>query len=144
MRALQTRRFDAADELKLLMTATQTLQDLGFTVTESASDMGVLVASKQRDAEESGQIAGQVAATVVLALLGAYHNPTWDKEQTIYVTVVTSPIQTSEKSEVRVTFDRRITNNHGHQWRAELIQEPQIYSEFFQKLSEGVFLEAHT
>lgn len=143
MRVLQTRRFDTSDEVRLLLAATQTLQDLGFTITESSADVGVLVASKQRDAEESSQIAGQVALTVFAALLGVYHNPTWDTEQTIFVTLITAPIAGSEASEVRVSFDRRMTNNYGQQWRTELVRDQQIYQEFFNKLAEGVFLEAH-
>jgi hypothetical protein len=42
----------------LVLAATQTLQDLDFTITEFASDAGVFTASKQRDAEEAGQVAG--------------------------------------------------------------------------------------
>lgn len=143
LRALQTRRFDTADEVRLLMAATETLQDLGFTVTESSADVGVLVASKQRDAEESGQVAGQIALTVFAALLGAYHSPTWDTEQTIFVTLISTPVEGSDSAEVRVSFDRRMTNNYGKQWRTELILDEQIYQEFFNKLAEGLFLEAH-
>lgn len=144
LRSLQTRRFDTGEEVKILLAATQTLQDLGFTITESSADVGVLVASKQRDAEESGQIAGQVALTVLAAALGTYHQPTWDREQSIFVTLITSPLGNAQASEVRVSFDRRITNNYGQMWRTELILEPSIYQDFFSKLAEGVFLEAHT
>ena len=60
LRAMQTRRYDTLDERRLLAAATQTYQDLGYTITESSLESGVLVGRKQRDAEESGQIAGQV------------------------------------------------------------------------------------
>lgn len=143
LRALQSRRFDSLDDKALLAASTQTLQDLGFIISESSADVGVLVASKRRDAEESGQVAGQVVLTLFLAALGTYHDPTWDKEQTIHVTLVTTPIENSKQIEVRVTFDRTLTNNKGQDWRAELIKEPKIYQEFFDKLSKGAFLEAH-
>lgn len=142
LRALQTRRFETGEEVKILLAATETLQDLGFTITESSADMGVLVASKQRDAAESGQIAGQVALTVFAAAFGVYHQPTWDAEQTIFVTLVTTPLANAGTSEVRVTFDRRMTNNYGQMWRTELILDQSIYQDFFAKLAEGVFLEA--
>lgn len=142
LRALQTRRFDTLDEHALLAAATQTLQDLGYTITESSADVGILVASKERDAEEAGQVAGQVALMVVAALFGSFHNPVWDKEQSINVTLVATPIQNSKQIEVRVSFDRHLTNNHGHRWRAELLMEPELYQQFFEKLSAGVFLEA--
>lgn len=143
LRSLQTRRFDTLDENKILLAGIQTLQDLGFTVTESSSEVGVLVGSKQRNAEESGQVAGQVVLSVMLAALGSYHPPTWDKEQSIYVNLISTPIANSTQTSVRVSFERRLTNNHGVLWRTELILEPEIYQEFFQKLSQGTFLEAH-
>ena len=143
LRSLQTRRFDTLDERRLMSAATQTLQDLGFTVSESSLDAGVLVGSKQRDAEEAGQVAGQVVLSLLAALGGSYHNPTWDKEQTIVVTLVTTPIQNSKQVEARVSFDRRLTNNHGQLWRTELVLDAPIYREFFDKLAKGVFLEAH-
>lgn len=143
LRALQSRRFDTLDEHRLMTASTQTLQDLGFTITESSLEVGLLVGSKQRDAEEAGQIAGQVFLTLLAALAGSHHNPTWDEEQKIVVTLVTTPIENSKQIEARVSFDRRLTNNHGQLWRTELILDPPIYQEFFEKLSKGVFLEAH-
>ena len=142
-RAMQTRRFETRDDLQILNAATGTLQDLGFTIVESSANAGVLVASKQRDAEEAGEISGQIMLAVLAVLLGSSHNPTWDKEQSINVTLIASPIKNSHMSELRVLFDRRLTNNHGQLWRTELIEDPEIYQEFFNKLSEGLFLEAH-
>lgn len=103
LRALETRRFDTTDEKAMLTAASQTLQDLGFTLTESAVDLGVLVASKQRDAEETGEVAGQVALSLALALLGTYHPADWDKDQTIVVMVVTNPVGAGGQLDVRVT-----------------------------------------
>ena len=143
LRAVQTRRFDTLDDKSMLAASIQTLQDLGYIVTESSTNAGVVAASKRRDAEETGQIVGQVALTVVAALFGVYHNPTWDKEQTIRVTLVVTPIENSKQVETRVSFDRTLTNNQGNQWRAELILDPTIYQEFYDKLSQGAFLEAH-
>jgi hypothetical protein len=143
LRALQTRRFDTVDEKAMLAAATGTLQDLGFIISESSPEVGVLTATKQRDAEEAGQVVGAIAVTVVLALLGAYANPTWDKEQTIEVTLVATPVENSKQVEVRTAFDRVLTNNHGQKWRAELIEDEALYRGFFEKLSKSVFLEAH-
>jgi len=142
LRSMETRRYDTKDQTAILSAAMQTLQDLGFTLTESSTDVGVLVGSKQRDAEEGGQVAAQVALTVALALLGTYHQADWDKEQTIAVTLVTTPVENADQTDVRVSFDRQIRTMQGLT-RAELIQEPDIYQEFFSKLSQGVFLEGH-
>jgi hypothetical protein len=138
LRSLETRRYDTLDEKSVLLAGTQTLQDLGFTITESASEVGVLVASKQRDAEETKQVIGAIAMAV---LFGAA-NATWDKDQTINVTLVTTPVTNSKQVEVRVAFDRVIRNNK-EQSRAELLMDPSMYQQFFDKLSSGVLLEAH-
>ncbi len=144
LRSIQTRCFQTNDIVSVLRASTDTLQDLGFTVTESSAEAGVLVASKQRDAEEAGQIAGQIALAFIGALLGAYTNPMWDKEQTIFVTLVATPIEGSGETEVRALFDRRIVNNHGQLWRSELIEDQEIYQEFFRKLSEALYIQAES
>lgn len=143
LRERETRVFDTLDTKRLLVAATQTLLDLGYTVKDSSSEYGVLVGSKKRDAEESGQVAGQVALTVLFALMGSYYDPTWDKEQTIFATMVTTPIDGEKRSKVRISFDRRLINNKGQLWRSEIITDPKVYKEFFNQLSQGVFLEAH-
>ena len=45
-------------------------------------------------------------------------------------------------STVRVTFQRVIFNDRGHISKAEQINDPMIYKEFFERLSKSVFLEA--
>ena len=66
-RQLQTRLFETNDEAMLLSASAALLQDLGFTLDESETGLGVIVASKDRDATE----AGQVVMAVAFALLGA-------------------------------------------------------------------------
>jgi hypothetical protein len=136
LRPLETRRYATLDERAVLLASTQTLQDLGFTVSESAPGAGVLVASKQRDARETGQVVG----AIVLAVLFGANAAVWDEEQTINVTLVTTPNANSKQVEVRVAFDRVIRNNK-QQHRGELVQDPEIYRQFFDKLSAGVMLE---
>ncbi len=94
------------------------------------------MASKQRDAKETGQIAG---AVIVGILFGA-NAMVWDEDQTINVTLVTSPIANSKQVDVRVAFDRIVRNNR-QGYRAELLMDPKLYQEFFDKLSQGVQLQ---
>ena len=109
---------------------------------ESSSNLGVVTASKSRDAVETGQVAGQIALTVVFALLGAAYNPVWDKYQKIHVTTTVVPAESRGQYAVRVSFDRYIWNNQGLLWRTELVSEPKIYQEFFEKLGHGRALTA--
>lgn len=140
LRALETRRYDTQDHAAMLGAGVQTLQDLGFTLTESSSDVGVLIAAKERDAEETGQVVAQVALTVALALLGSYHNPDWDKDQTITVTFVAVPVADSQQTDVRVTFNRHVRTKNGAR-KSERIDQVEIYQQFFEKFSGALFLE---
>lgn len=142
-RQLQTRRFDT-DEKTLLSASAAVLQDLGYNINESETDLGVIVCSKQRDATSAGQVVG----AVLLALLTGAVTPI-DKEQLIRASLVTRPvhIDETEKSKcqtaVRITFQRIVSNTQGGISRREGINEAEIYQEFFDKLSQSLFLEAH-
>ena len=136
LRPLETRRYDTLDEKNLLSAATQTLQDLGFTVTESSSVVGELAASKHRDAHETGQIVG----AVIMGALFGVGAMVYDTDQTIIVTVVTTPEANSKEIDLRVTFNRLVTNSRS-MTREELVTDAPVYQEFFDKLSTGVSLE---
>jgi hypothetical protein len=134
-RQLQTRRFQTSDEPKLLAAAVGLIQDLGFNIDSTQSKLGLIAASKQRDASDGGQIAG---AVVIAALFGV--STSVDRDQTIRVSVVTYP--TGGQTSLRVTFQRAVRNTQGQVTKLEFINDEAIYREFFEKLSKAVFLEA--
>jgi hypothetical protein len=144
-RQIQTRKYETKDEAKILAACAGLLQDLGFSLDESETKLGVITSSKMRSAVDAGQ---QVAA-VLLALLGA-SMPT-DKEQKMRASVVTRPVGeygehmpvTVKYILVRVTFQRIVWNTQGQVTRSESLADPKIYQEFFDKLSKAIFLEAH-
>jgi hypothetical protein len=137
-RTLQTRIFDTTDEKTLLSAGASVLQDLGFTIEESESTLGVIVGSKERDATEAGQVVGAVA----MAVLFGVRMPT-DEVQRIRASLVTKPRE-EEKTSLRVTFQRVVWNTDGRVSKTESIEDPEIYQEFFDRLSKAVFLEAQT
>ena len=137
-RTLQTRFFETEDEANILSASVGVLQDLGFTLEESETDLGVLLASKDRDAVETGQVVGAIA----LAILGV--SMPIDKNQKIRVSVVTRPIDDGRgRTAVRVTFQRLVWNTRNQLSKIESLNEPELYRGFFEKLSQSVFLEAH-
>lgn len=87
-RQLQTRRFETTNKQAMLSAAASTLQDLGFVLDESEYTLGVLVASKNRDATSGGQVAG---AILIAALTGAV--PHVDRNQIIRVSMVMREIE---------------------------------------------------
>lgn len=140
IRARQTAVFEDVSEEQLLIEATQTLQDLGFTIEESVLRYGVLAGSKDRDAIEAGQVAGQVALTIALALLGASYNPVYDTDQVIRATLTTQPVGAGD-AQLRVSFERIVTTNQGVS-RVEELTEPEFSSGFFAQVRAGLAQES--
>jgi len=138
-RSLQTRQYDTLNEKEILAATAGVLQDLGFTLEESETDLGLITANKARDATESGQVAGAVFMTVMFGTQFVH-----DKEQKIRVSVVTKKaLEGSKKTNVRVTFQRLIWDNRGILTKMETLEDPEMYQGFFEKLSKAVFLEGN-
>jgi hypothetical protein len=136
-RQAQTRVFETRDEAELLSASAALLQDLGFTLDESEVDLGVIVASKKRDATEVGQVVGAVALAVLLGTRVAV-----DDEQRIRAALVTRELEDRRGYAVRLTIQRIVWNTDGQVSKTEPIDDERIYREFFDKLSKSVFLEA--
>jgi hypothetical protein len=136
LRRLQTRRFETQNEHELLTASLEVLQDLGFEVDETESDLGLIVASKNRDAVSTGEMIGAF-------IIGAAGDEqvTYDVEQKIRASVVTRPMGKGATT-VRVTFQRIVWNNRGSISGNQSIEDPKLYQEFFVKLSNSVFLTA--
>lgn len=137
-RQMQTRRFDTQDEAMVLSAGVGVIQDLGFNLDESETDLGLLVGSKNRDATNGGQ----VALAVALALLGGGVMPV-DSDQKMRVSMVTFPSENGDGIKVRVTFQRIVWNTQHQITTLEGIKDEKVYREFFSKLSKALFLEAN-
>lgn len=136
-RQLQMRRYETDDEEKMLAASAALLQDLGFNLDESETRLGVISASKSRDAQETGQMVGRIFVAVFFGV-----NMPTDTVQKIFASVVTRPAG-AKNIVVRVTFSRIVWNNQKHISKQERMNEPKYYQEFFDKLSKSVFLEAN-
>ncbi len=138
LRQLQSRRFDTGKELELLKASAGLLQDLGFTIEESETKLGVIVGSKDRDAMNAGQIVGAAFAAAIGVRIPI------EKNQKIRVAVVTRPLAGVEPGTiVRVTFQRIVFSTENTITREESLEAPELYQEFFRRLSKAVFLDAH-
>jgi hypothetical protein len=138
LRASQTRRFETTDELKLLQGGAGVLQDLGFNIDTSETKLGLVAASKTRDATDNAQ---RIGAVVLGAIAGV--DMSVDRVQNITASFVTRP---SLKGNilVRVMFQRIVYDDRNEVSRVEALDDPEIYAQFFTKLQKAVFLKAHT
>ena len=154
-RVLQTRKYEGISEADLLSASTGVIQDLGFIIDESETNLGLMVGSKNRDAPpDATQRTVQVLVTtasifvaIIAALGGAddveIYVPPVDDYQKLWVSIVIRP--TSEDDDkthsVRVTFQRIVWDTEGEIDRMQSLSEPEMYQKFFDLLSKSVFLE---
>jgi len=148
-RDLQMRRYETKDEEMIIVSTAGVLQDLGFTLDNSETELGFVAASKRADATSGGQIAAAVIADalgIATAIVGVpcYTNAVsrCDKEQKIKASVITRSTLDGAKTVVRVTFQRIIWDMSGQMTRVETVKEPLIYQKFHDSLSKAIFLEA--
>ncbi len=140
-RVVETRRYEGIKEQDLLSACANVLQDLGYNLENSETKLGVITASKQRDATD----AGEVAAMILVALLGGGAMPI-SKDQTIRVALVARPVTEDgkviqDKHFVRITF-QRVVRRTDNSTVGQTLTDPKLYEEFFEKVSKSVFLEA--
>ena len=154
-RVLQTRKYEGISEADLLSASTGVIQDLGFIIDESETNLGLMVGSKKRDAPpDATQRTVQVLVTTasifvaIMAALGGADDveiyvPPVDDCQKLWASIVIRP--TSEDSDkthyVRVTFQRIVRDTEGEIDRMQSLSEPETYQKFFDLLSKSVFLE---
>ena len=158
-RALQTRKYEGISEADLLSASTGVIQDLGFIIDESETNLGLIVGSKDRDADpDAMQRTGQVlvgATTFVLGVIAAvaaqdedvfddiFHVPAVDDYQKLWASIVIRPTS-QDKGEthlIRVTFQRIVWNTDDEVARLQSLDEPEMYQKFFDLLSKSVLLE---
>ena len=143
-RQLQTRIFDTDDESEVLAAGTATLQDIGFIVDESEVQLGLIAASKERSAIQPAEVTAQVVLAILVAMSGSQPDPVWDETQIMRVSFIVLPAPTGQAgTAARITFQRIVYTNKGGVSKSEALGTPEIYREFFDKLSKALFLEAH-
>lgn len=136
-RNVETRVFDTTNTKDLLIASAQLLQDMGYTITESDMDIGVITASKTR---EKGSAAGKAVLIFFAALNG--QQAVYEDTQKFYVSIVNTKAN-DKQTKTRVTFARIIYNNLGTVVEIEKLDDENLYAEFFDKLGQSVFLTAN-
>ncbi|MBT8331095.1 MAG: hypothetical protein KJP06_02085 [Deltaproteobacteria bacterium] len=135
-RQLQTRVFETDNEGKLLEASASVLQDLGFTIDESEVGCGVIVCSKDRNVTEFYDVGLSIIAAVF------FIDYEYATRQKVLASLVTRPLE-GRKIAVRITFQHLVWDTERKLIKNERINEPEIYQEFFSKLSKSIFLTGH-
>jgi len=143
-RQLQMRQYDTTDEAKILTSVAGVLQDLGFTLDESETELGLVAASKSADATSASQVVGAAVLDTLGILFGGYSNvsATVDAVQHVKASVITNPSLDGKRIVVRVTFQRIVWNRLNQINRIESISDAEVYQKFYEGLSKAIFLEA--
>jgi hypothetical protein len=139
-RQMQSRVYEDVSEVEILSACVGIIQDLGAKITETETDLGLIVGEKMRDATEPAQVIG----AIVLALLGGGSSATYDKQQKIKFSLVTTPVSSEIDSQrwlVRLTIQRIVWNTQNQVSRIEAVRDPEIFQGFFEKLDKSLFLE---
>jgi len=152
MRQLQMRKYDTTEQEMIMSSVVGVLQDLGFTLDESESELGLIVASKKADAKKPAAVAGALFLDILSAIGDGYSGTSstgpsltsqQDATQLVRASVITQNSLDGDKIVVRANFHRIVYNFNNEINKMETIKEPDIYQNFYDKLSKAIFLEAH-
>jgi hypothetical protein len=138
-RQLQTRIYEDVTEEQILSASVGIIQDLGARITETETDLGLIVGEKMRDATDPGQVVG----AIIISVLGGSSVP-WDDKQKIKFSLVTAPASSEQDSKrwvVRLTIQRIVWNTQNQVSRREAVKDVEIFQGFFEKLDKSLFLE---
>src|SRR3989338_6902368 len=100
------RYYATNNEVKIITSVADVLQDLCFAIDESESNLGLVVGSKKADATNAGQVAGAIFLDMLSALSGTYSNnyANVDAVQKVKAAIITRPALEGKRILVRVTF----------------------------------------
>jgi hypothetical protein len=138
-RQLQSRVYEDVTETQILAASVGIIQDLGVKITETETDLGLIVGEKMRDATDPGQVAGAIILSILVGSSIAF-----DKQQKIQFSLVTTPVSSTRDNQrwlVRLTIQRIVWNSHNQVSRIEAVRDVDIFQGFFEKLDKSLFLE---
>jgi hypothetical protein len=138
-RQLQSRIYEDVSESEILAASVGIIQDLGVKITETETDLGLIVGEKMRDATDSGEVAGAIILSLLIGSSIAF-----DKQQKIKFSLVTTPVASTRDNQrwlVRLTIQRIVWNSHNQVSRIEAVRDVDIFHGFFEKLDKSLFLE---
>ncbi|MGH7769609.1 MAG: hypothetical protein ACREQP_19350 [Candidatus Binatia bacterium] len=142
-RKLQSRRFETKDEQALLSATSAVLKDLGFTIDQKSTELGLIAGSKKEEPYNIGGMATSAAVAVITSALSVPTTVPYSRERLIRASVATGRGENGDSTTVRLTLQLVVWNTEGKVAKSELLEEPTAYRAFFDKLSQSTSLEPH-
>jgi hypothetical protein len=139
VREFQTYTFDTSDSKLVMKGLFNVLQDDGYVVRNAVIELGLITATKEIDLApgRSGQTVLAVGGGVILR--GPREVPIPEK---IEVRDFTGNVtEFGERTRVRVSFQKKVLDSHGHPVEVTPINDPVFYQDFFSRLDKSVYLQ---
>ena len=131
VRATQTREYQVTDPKLVMKAVLDVLQDEGFVTKNAVVDLGLITATKEVDR------ASWASANLGLVLMGG--DAVWEKTEVIEATANISEF--GNEVRVRVSFQRKIMDNHGNVARIVGYSDPTYYQDFLVKVDKAIFIQ---
>lgn len=131
IRELQTRTYRTSNTIAAEKAVIGALQDMGFSVTNANTTLGLIVAAKDKDVENK--------TAAVFAEIFAGPNARYRKDAHLQATVNVTAFDGATR--VRVSFALKVLDNKGGIMSTQQIVNPKMYQTFFQKVQQSVFLK---
>jgi hypothetical protein len=130
-REIQTRNFETHNTKLVMKAVLNALQDEGFITNNAVVDLGLITATKEVDTQSDS------SAFFGTLLMG--NEATWEKASVMEATINVSEF--GKQTRVRVSFHRKLLNNHGGLMSVAEVSEPLAYQDFFSKIDKSIFIQ---
>lgn len=141
-RELTTKSFGTKDYDKVFTAALKTIEGVNFQTTLLDNNFGLITSTKLADGQViKGQRFWLGLATIASCAIGQCRDMYQNAKDTqrIYSTIVVIP--RNNDILVRLTLQRIFYNIYGQIISTEVLKTPELYTQFFEKLSKSIFIE---
>ena len=138
-REAQTRYLENVTAAAAMKAAIDMLQDGDFSIDRTDSALGLVIGTRSISRSPTGGEKAlkwvSIGFTYGLAALLP-----WTKSEMVQVEASVNVTPIGGGSRVRVTFQRRVLDNHGRVKKIEMLNDPTMYRDLFDQLARSLFV----
>lgn len=148
IRDYQTRLYNTTNTLVVMRVLMNVLQDEGYVVKMVVSEQGLLSVAKDSAIENPKDVCVKRSCMAMSCLGGVYgiairkaaNLDTWPQISRVEASAHVSPL--GDQTKVRVSFQKKLVDNHGKDQTVEAVGDRIFYEIFYTRVDEGLFLQA--